>query len=90
MNLGPTSEADLERVTVIPSKPAGEEGQRETIDLEKVLTEGKFQLLPVLSADDTIFVPRVKPKRNIWGTIVRVARDISTIVLAYLLITGKR
>ena len=96
---GPTSDADLERVTVIRQTPdVGEEEQmkrqvgssRKTVDLEKVLTEGKFQLLPPLKADDTIFVPRLKPKRNIWGAIVKIAADVSTIALAYLLISGKR
>lgn len=88
---GPTSEADLERVTVIRETPEANKGQqRETVDLEKVLTEGKFQLLPKLEADDTIFVPRLKPERNIWGTVVRIAADISTIAVAYLLVTGRR
>jgi len=32
----------------------------------------------------------LKPKRNIWGTIVKVAADVSTIAVAYLLITGQR
>jgi len=88
---GPTSEADLERVTVIREiAEAGEEQQQQLIDLEEVLTEGNFQLLPKLKGDDTIFVPRLKPKRNIWGTIVKVAADVSTIAVAYLLITGQR
>ena len=88
---GPTSNADLERVTIIrETLKKDEEQQQQTIDLEKVLTEGQFQLLPKLKADDTIFFPRMKPKRNIWGTIVSVARDVSTIVIAYLLITGRR
>jgi len=88
---GPTSEADLERVTVIREIPeADEEQQQQLIDLEEVLTEGNFQLLPKLKGDDTIFVPRLKPKRNIWGTLVKIAADISTIAVAYLLIAGQR
>jgi len=88
---GPTSEADLERVTVIRETPeAKEEQKRQTIDLQEVLTEGEFQLLPKLGADDTIFIPRLKPERNIWGTIVRIAADISTVALAYLIVTGRR
>jgi len=86
---GPTSDADLERVMVIREK-SGEGQKRLNIDLEKVLTEGEFQLLLPLQQDDTIFVPRSKPKRNIWGTVVRFAADISTIALAYLLVTGRR
>jgi protein involved in polysaccharide export with SLBB domain len=88
---GPTSEADLERVTVIREIfEAKEEQKRQTIDLQEVLTEGEFQLLPKLKADDTIFIPRLKPKRNIWGTVVRIAADISTVTLAYLIVTGRR
>jgi protein involved in polysaccharide export with SLBB domain len=88
---GPTSEADLERVTVIREiLEAKEEQKRQTIDLQEVLTEGEFQLLPKLKADDTIFIPRLKPKRNIWGTVVRIAADISTVTLAYLIVTGRR
>jgi len=64
--------------------------QRLEVDLEKVFEEGELKLLPELHANDTIFVPKVKPKRNIWGTIVRFAADVSTIAIAYLLITGKR
>jgi protein involved in polysaccharide export with SLBB domain len=88
---GPTSSADLERVTILRETPqVAEEQQQLTIDLDKVLMEGQFQLLPKLKADDTIFVPREKPKRKVWNTIVSSARDISTIVVAYLLITGQR
>ena len=72
------------------SHQVDEEQQQLTIDLDKVLMEGQFQLLPKLKADDTIFVPRVKPERNVWGTIVGIARDVSTIAIAYLLITGRR
>ena len=94
---GHTSEADLERVTVIREASAteafaggNEAQQQQTVDLEEVLTEGKFQMLPELNTDDTIFVPRLKPKRNIWGTIVKVAADISTIAVAYLIVTERR
>ncbi len=85
---GPTADADLRRVTVIREQTEGE--QRLKIDLEKVLTEGDFKLLPSLQKDDNIFVPKLKPKRNIWGTIVRTAADIATIAIAYYLITGRR
>jgi protein involved in polysaccharide export with SLBB domain len=88
---GPTSDADLERVMVLREIPQADEEQEPlTIDLEEVLTEGQFQLLPKLQADDTLFVPRMKEKRNIRSLIVSIARDLSTIVVAYLLITGQR
>ena len=88
---GPSSEADLVRITVISEIPeTNEEQQRQTIDLEEVLTEGRFRLLPKLKEGDTIFVPRLKPERNIWRSIVRMAADISTIALTYLIITGRR
>jgi len=85
---GPTADADLRRVTVIREQT--EQEQRLKINLEKVLTEGDFKLLPPLQENDTIFVPKLKPKRNIWGTLVRLAADVSTIAIAYLLVTGKR
>lgn len=85
---GPTIEADLKRVTVIREQEGPE--QRLKIDMEKVLTEGKFNLMPPLQKDDTIFVPKIKPKREIWRTIVRTAADISTILVAYYLITRGR
>jgi len=85
---GPTSEADLKRVTIIREKP--EEEKRLKIDLEKVLTEGEFKLLPPILADDTIFVPKLKPEKRIWRTFMQIVADVSTLVLLYLLVTGKR
>ena len=46
--------------------------------------------MPTLKKDDNIFVPKLKPKREIWRTIMRTIADISTIVVAYYLITGER
>ena len=85
---GPTADADLQRVTVIREQT--EKEQRLKIDLEQVLTEGKFKSLPPLQEDDTIFVPKPRATPNVWPTIVRLAADVSTIALAYLLITGRR
>lgn len=81
---GPTRDADLERVTIIR-----EEEQRMQIDLEKVLQEGEFQLLPPLQADDTIFVPKVREGRNIWRTTLRTALDVATLVTAYILLAQR-
>jgi protein involved in polysaccharide export with SLBB domain len=81
---GPTRDADLERVMIIREKE-----QRMQIDLEKVLQEGEFQLLPPLQANDTIFVPKIREERNIWRTIVRAALDVATVVTAYLLIENR-
>jgi protein involved in polysaccharide export with SLBB domain len=85
---GPASEADLKRVTIIRAKP--EKEQRLKIDLEQVLTEGEFKLLPPLLADDTIFVPKLKPEKRIWRTFMQIVADFSTLVLLYLIITGRR
>jgi len=63
--------------------------QQKKLDLKKVLTKGDFSLLPKLEDGDTIFIPR-KPDRTYWGTIVKMASDISTIALAYLILSGKR
>ena len=88
---GHTSNADLKRVTLIRETPQGDEKQRrQAMDLEKVLTGGRFQLLPQLKSGDTIFVPKAKPGRELWRSFVRLTADISTIALAYLIISGKR
>lgn len=85
---GHTSQADLERVTIIHEK-VKDNNQQINVNLKKVLTKGEFGLLPELEDGDTIFVPR-KPDRTIWGTIVKTASEISTIAITYLLLTGKR
>jgi hypothetical protein len=59
------------------------------VDLEKVLTEGQFSLMPPLKSGDTIFIPK-KQEAGIWKQIVSVARDVSTIGLAILIILGRR
>jgi protein involved in polysaccharide export with SLBB domain len=85
---GPTTDADLKRVMILREKT--EKEQRLIVDLEKVLQEGELKLLPPLLTDDTIFVPKVKPSRNIWGIIVKTAADVSTIAIAVLIVTGQR
>ncbi len=66
-----------------------EQGRIE-VDLEKVLTEGKFDLLPPLRSEDTIFIPKRKEDIGIWRQIVRLAADLSTIGLAALILMGRR
>jgi protein involved in polysaccharide export with SLBB domain len=85
---GPTGDADLKRVMIIREK--AEKEQRLLVDLEKVLQEGELKLLLPLLTEDTIFVPKIKPRRNIWGAIVKTAADVSTIAIAVLIVTGKR
>ena len=85
---GHTSYADLGKVTLMREAKTGNEQQKK-LDLKKVLTKGDFSLLPKLEDGDTIFIPR-KPDRTYWGTIVKMASDISTIALAYLILSGKR
>jgi protein involved in polysaccharide export with SLBB domain len=83
---GPTTDADLERTILIQ---AVEDGQnRIEVNLEKVLTEGQFSLMPPLESGDTIFIP--KQKEEVWRKIVALARDISTVGLAVLIILGRR
>ena len=82
---GTTSQADIERVTLIREK--GGESKFE-VDLKKVLTEGEFQLLPELKSGDTVFVPQ--KKESIWRQIVRLAADLSTIAALVLILMGRR
>jgi len=85
---GPTTDADLERAMLIQGVESGQ--NRIEVDLEKVLTEGQFSLMPPLKSGDTIFIPKQKEKPGIWRQIVNVARDISTVGLAVLIILGRR
>jgi protein involved in polysaccharide export with SLBB domain len=54
---GPTTEASLARVRVIP--PEGK-GAPEVIDLEKVINTGDFSILPQLQPGTTVLVPRAE------------------------------
>jgi polysaccharide export outer membrane protein len=54
---GPTAEASLGRVRVIP--PEGE-GSPQIIDLENVISTGDFSLLPELKPGTTILIPRAE------------------------------
>lgn len=83
---GPTSEADLERVMIIRQQ-AKKEQERLSFNLEKVLEEGEFQLLPSLKTEDTIFVPRLKEEKGWWQITVNIARDLSTILGVLWIIT---
>lgn len=84
---GHTSQADLKKVILIRETKASDEQQK--LNLKRVLTKGEFFLLPKLNDGDTIFIPQ-KPDKTYWGYIVKMASDISTIALAYLILTGKR
>ena len=95
---GPTSGADLERAMVVRgatrSSSAGalshiQGEQRFRIDLDKVMTEGNLDLLPVMFPGDTIFIPKVKEERNWWRSALQIVADISSIAIAYYLITGQ-
>ncbi|MBD3183130.1 hypothetical protein GF312_12620 [Candidatus Poribacteria bacterium] len=80
---GPTADADLEGVTVVRKG----DGKRLEVDMEKVLTESDIDQMIPLQEDDTIFVPTTKSKRELWSTIVKTAAEISTVFIAYILIT---
>ncbi|MBM3236859.1 hypothetical protein FJZ31_11265 [Candidatus Poribacteria bacterium] len=84
---GPTTDADLERAMLIQGVEGGQ--NRIDVDLEKVLTEGLFSLMPTLKSGDTIFIPKQK-EVGVWKQIVSVARDVSTIGIAVLIILGRR
>jgi protein involved in polysaccharide export with SLBB domain len=91
---GPTSGADLERTMIVRGSGAAHASsvqgkQQFRIDLEEVMTEGNLDLLPVMLPGDTLFIPRVKERRNWWHSAVQIAGDIGTIVIVYYLLTGK-
>jgi len=87
---GYTDSADIKKVTVIQeSSESGKGKSMQTVNIQKILTNGEFQLLPELVSGDTIFIPR-KPEGNVWNTIVRISSQISTIAVAFFVITGQR
>ncbi len=87
---GYTSLADMKKVTIIrESSESGKRKSMQTVNIQKILTNGEFQLLPELVSGDTIFIPQ-KPEGNVWDTIVRVSSQISTIAVAFFVITGRR
>lgn len=80
---GPTTNANLKETMVIRgSKSEGKE--QFEIDLEKVMTEGRLDLLPDILSGDTVFLPKVKEKREWWRSTMTLVRDISTLVVLYL------
>ena len=85
---GPTTNADLERVTILRES----EGQTTqlAINLRRVLEEEEFDLLPTLSPQDTLFIPKQRERRNLWRTLVGVAKDLTTIGIAIFLISEGR
>lgn len=87
---GPTSLADLKKVMIIrKSERQGDLGSLISLNLQKVLTKGQFESLPDIVAGDVIFVPR-KEERTLWQTIVRTSSEISTLILTFYLIIGRR
>lgn len=82
---GVTPGADLERTTVI--REAGK-GTKFEINLKKVLTEGRFDLLLELESGDKVFIPQKKESR--WGQIVRFAGQASTVAVLVLILTGRK
>ncbi len=84
---GPTPDADLKRAAIL--RGVGTDQEQLPIDLEEVLTEGTFEGLPTLEANDTIFIPM--KKESWWRLFVRAMADVSTIAIAVLiLIEGRR
>ncbi|MBI1924887.1 SLBB domain-containing protein [Candidatus Poribacteria bacterium] len=79
---GPTTDADLERVTIL--RGAESKTTQLVVDLKRVLEEGHFDLLPPLSPQDTLFIPKQRENRRLWLTIIRTARDITTVTIAIL------
>jgi polysaccharide export outer membrane protein len=71
---GPTPEAALTRVRVVP--PAGG-GPPHVIDLEHLLATGDFDLLPPLEAGSTILVPRLE-ELGVEGDVIHVYGKVAT------------
>ncbi|MBD3183601.1 hypothetical protein GF312_15010 [Candidatus Poribacteria bacterium] len=86
---GPAPEADLDKVIIIRKEPEGYINKR-FIELRKIFeNEGKQEIVKI-NPGDTIFIPKSKPKRDLWKSVVNIAAGVYTITLAYLIVTGKR
>ncbi|MGB9595596.1 MAG: hypothetical protein ACPL7B_04870, partial [Candidatus Poribacteria bacterium] len=82
--------ADLKKVAIIrKSEKQGDSESFISLNLQKVLIKGQFESLPSLVTGDVIFIPR-KEERTLWQTIVRTSSEISTLILTFYLITGRR
>ncbi len=89
---GPTSNAALSKTIIVrtdDNSKSQERKQQIKVDLQKVMTEARLELLPDILSGDIIFIPRVKEKHDGWKALVGLVADISTIVVAYYLISGK-
>jgi len=84
---GPTSNANLKSVMLI--RQAAGEKMTVRFNLDSVLTSGEFHTLPPLQSGDTLFLPKLKERRNIFRAIVSLASDIAIIATAYWLLTGR-
>jgi polysaccharide export outer membrane protein len=71
---GPTPDAALTRVRIVPPAAAG---TPMVIDLERVLATGDFSLLPTLAAGTTILIPRLEAAGT-EGDIVYVYGYVKT------------
>lgn len=86
---GPTGNADLERVMVIRGEKS-EMGQRLLVDLEEVVVEGKFELLPAMFSGDIVLIPKEREKRDWWKTFIGAARDVTVILSLFWYFTRIR
>jgi protein involved in polysaccharide export with SLBB domain len=87
---GPSGQSDLKKVTIIREITDSNSGKRsQTVDIQKVLSNGEFHLLPKLNDGDTIFVPR-RIERTLWSNIIKTASDISTLMFLFYIIIGQR
>ena len=85
---GPTSDADLKKTSIVRGQESGA-SQRFRVNLEKVMREGSLDVMPEVSNGDTIFVPRAREKSR-WRAMIEVIGDVSTVFVAYYIITGVR
>ncbi len=69
---GPTSDAALTRVRVVPPEGGG---APHIIDLEHLLATGDFDLLPPLEAGSTILVPRLE-ELGVEGDVIHVYGNV--------------
>jgi protein involved in polysaccharide export with SLBB domain len=86
---GPNAEANLKKILVTRGEDP-ENRQRIKVNLEQIIDEKNTDPFFILSDGDTVFVPKFDERENWWRSLVQIVGDISSIVVLYYLITGKR
>jgi polysaccharide export outer membrane protein len=74
---GPLEDADMSNIVMV--SPGEKQSKELKLDLKKAIQKRDLTGLPIVKADDIIFIPR---KTGYWRYLLNATRDASTIALA--------